>query len=98
MSDQAPLTSEFLSKELASLPGWSGDTSRIARTIEAPSFLTGVDLVHRVGVLAEALNHHPDIDIRWRRITFGLTTHDSGGVTGKDLALARGIDRLVLTI
>ncbi|WP_432168408.1 4a-hydroxytetrahydrobiopterin dehydratase [Streptomyces sp. bgisy031] len=98
MSDQAPLTSEALFRELTSLTGWSGDASRISRTIDAPSFLTGVDLVHRIGVLAEALNHHPDIDIRWRRITFVLTTHDSGGVTGRDLVLARGIDRLVSAI
>jgi 4a-hydroxytetrahydrobiopterin dehydratase len=48
----------------------------------------------RVGFLAEAAGHHPDIDIRWRRVTLALTTHDAGGLTDKDFDLAAAIERV----
>jgi len=56
--------------------------------------LDALRLVNRVGRLAERLQHHPDIQIRWNRVTFSLTTHDAGGITDKDLELAQRIDRL----
>ncbi|WP_406232825.1 4a-hydroxytetrahydrobiopterin dehydratase [Nocardia sp. NBC_01009] len=79
---------------LSDLPDWqrSGDT--ITRTIKAPTFLDGIELVRRVADAAEAADHHPDIDIRWRRVTFALSTHSAGGLTGRDMLLAHQIDRL----
>ncbi|WP_328405743.1 4a-hydroxytetrahydrobiopterin dehydratase [Nocardia sp. NBC_00403] len=79
---------------LSDLPDWqrSGDT--ITRTIQAPTFLDGIELVRRVADAAEAADHHPDIDIRWRRVTFALSTHSAGGLTGRDMLLAHQIDRL----
>ena len=77
---------------LANLPMWSGDADYIERIVTAPDFLTGIEILRRAAVLAEDMNHHPDIDVRWRRVRYGLTTHDAGGVTELDLALARRID------
>ena len=56
--------------------------------------MTGIRLVDEVAVVAEATNHHPDIDIRWRRVRFALTTHDAGGVTALDLEVAARIDAI----
>ena len=63
-----------------------------------PTFPAGILLVDRAAELAEAANHHPDINIRWRRVTFVLTTHDSGGLTNKDLSLAQGIHAAALAL
>ena len=77
---------------LIEMPAWSGDAVRISRTVEAADFLTGVRIVEDVAQVAESMNHHPDIDIRWRTVTFTLSTHSEGGVTAKDVELARSID------
>ena len=74
---------------------WSRDDEAIRRSVEAPSFLDGIELVRRVAALAEERNHHPDIDIRWRTVTFRLSTHSAGGITELDLALADAIDALL---
>jgi 4a-hydroxytetrahydrobiopterin dehydratase len=88
------LSTENLAQALTELPGWSGDTAGIQRAVTAPSFLAGIRLVDAVAEVAEASDHHPDIDIRWRTVTFRLATHSAGGVTELDLALARRIDEL----
>ncbi|RIQ21234.1 4a-hydroxytetrahydrobiopterin dehydratase [Jiangella rhizosphaerae] len=79
---------------LEGLPGWSGDTSAITRGVEAPDFPTGIRIVDDVAEAAEAADHHPDIDIRWRTLTFTLATHSEGGVTQKDVDLAGRIDEI----
>ncbi len=84
-----------LDAALADLPDWHGDPSGIRRDVTAASFPAGIALVDAVAVVAEELDHHPDIDIRWTRVTFGLATHSAGGVTAADLDLARRIDALV---
>ena len=83
---------EEITRALASVPHWRRDGDRIMRAVEAPSFLEGVDLVGAVARAAEAADHHPDIDIRWRTVAFALSTHSAGGLTEKDFALARQID------
>ncbi|MCW2504191.1 MAG: 4a-hydroxytetrahydrobiopterin dehydratase [Actinomycetia bacterium] len=89
-----PLDSATLANRLLQLPDWSGDTSAIRRSVTAPQFLAGIRLVDAVALVAEDLDHHPDIDIRWRTVTFTLSTHSAGGVTDKDLTLAARIDTL----
>ncbi|QLY32759.1 4a-hydroxytetrahydrobiopterin dehydratase [Nocardia huaxiensis] len=89
----ALLSEDDITKALTELPDWTRTGDSIARTVEAPSFLSGIELVRRVAVAAEAANHHPDIDIRWRRVTFTLSTHSAGGLTALDVALAHEIDR-----
>lgn len=80
---------------LADLPAWRRDGNAIVRTVESPSFPEAVALVDRVAEAAEAANHHPDIDIRWRKVTYSLSTHSAGGITASDVELARTIDALV---
>ncbi|MFE3797892.1 4a-hydroxytetrahydrobiopterin dehydratase [Nocardia tengchongensis] len=90
----ALLSDDDIAEALTDLPEWSRTGDSITRTVQAASFLAGIELVRRVAAAAEAANHHPDIDIRWRRVTFTLSTHDAGGLTPLDTALAREIDRL----
>src|SRR5690606_9630273 len=76
---------------LAARPGWTGDGSAIPRPAELPSFPAAIAGVNQVADVAEELNHHPDIDIRWRTVTFRCATHSAGGVTSRDLDLAARI-------
>lgn len=77
---------------LAKLNGWTGDTSEIRRSYSAPDFPSAIRLVDAAAVAAEEMNHHPDIDIRWRTVHFTISTHSAGGVTDLDLELAARID------
>lgn len=79
---------------LRELLNWSGDMNSIRRKVEAPDFMTGIRIVDEVAAAADAADHHPDIDIRWRSLTFTLSTHSAGGVTERDIALARTIDTI----
>ncbi|MEJ3744000.1 4a-hydroxytetrahydrobiopterin dehydratase [Actinomycetes bacterium KLBMP 9797] len=80
---------------LSDLPEWIGDETTIIRTIEFASFPDAIAAVDRVAAVAEELNHHPDIDIRWRTVTFRCSTHSAGKVTERDYELARRIDGIV---
>lgn len=74
------------------LSGWTRDGVTIERTANLPSFPKAIEAVGKVAELAEAADHHPDIDIRWRTVTFRLSTHSAGGLTEKDFSLASQID------
>ena len=90
-----PLLSEpEVGTALASLAGWTRAGAEIEKTFECASFPAAVAFVVRVGFLAESADHHPDLDIRWRRVRVALTTHDAGGLTEKDVELARRIDEV----
>ncbi|HEV7210046.1 MAG TPA: 4a-hydroxytetrahydrobiopterin dehydratase [Mycobacteriales bacterium] len=89
-----PLSAAQLAEALARLADWTGDTSGIRRDVTCPSFPAAIELVGAVAREAELMNHHPDIDIRWRTVGFALSTHDAGGVTELDLTLAARIDAL----
>jgi 4a-hydroxytetrahydrobiopterin dehydratase len=84
-----------LAAGLATVPGWHQNGGVITRTFQFPDFAAAMRFVNQVAGLAEAAGHHPDIDIRWNKVTLALTTHDAGGLTEKDFALAREIDGLV---
>lgn len=79
---------------LAELPGWQRSGESLVRTIESASFPGAVELVQKVAAAAEQANHHPDIDIRWRKVTYTLSTHSAGGITQQDLDLAAKIEAL----
>ncbi len=81
-------------RQLAQLPDWSGDAEHITCAYTFPAFLTGVLAVDEVAAVAEAMDHHPDIDIRWRTVTFTLSTHTAGGVTQLDMELAHRIHEI----
>jgi len=90
-----PLLSEAeVESALAVLPGWLRSGDEIEKTFERSSFADAIAFVVRVGFLAEAADHHPDVDIRWRRVRVALTTHDSGGLTANDTDLAMKIEEL----
>ena len=73
---------------------WTREGSELVKHVRRDAFAGALAYVNEVGALAEAANHHPDIDIRWDTVTLRLTTHSDGGLTEKDLALAEEIDRL----
>ena len=79
-------------------PGWTRSGSVIAREVELASFPQAIEVVDRVAELAEAADHHPDIDIRWRTLTFRLSTHSAGGLTAKDFDLAAQIDSVLASM
>ena len=79
---------------LASVPDWQLSGVTIARTFQFKDFHAAVKFVEAVAGLAEQAWHHPDIDIRWNKVTLTLSTHDAGGLTEKDFALARQFDKL----
>lgn len=85
---------QALGGELSAWQVTGADRDAITREVQAESFLSGITLVQRVAEAAEAMNHHPDIDIRYTTLTFTLSTHSEGGITAKDLELARQIDAL----
>ena len=85
------LTDEEIERQLGDLPDWTRDGDTIRATFEAPAFLTGIALVQEVALLAEAMDHHPDIDVRWRTVSFALSTHSEGGLTQLDVELAHEI-------
>jgi 4a-hydroxytetrahydrobiopterin dehydratase len=74
------------------LPAWKVVDNALVRSVEKPTFMDGIRLVATVAQLAESMNHHPDIDIRYRTITFHVSSHEAGGITDDDLVLARHID------
>jgi 4a-hydroxytetrahydrobiopterin dehydratase len=86
------LTAGEVQTALTELPGWAGDAMTIRKTYSFADFVSAIAFVDRVAVLAERAQHHPDIDIRYSRITLALSTHDEGGVTRKDIDLARQLD------
>ena len=84
-----------LGKALGGLPSWKKDEGALARTVELASFPQAIQVVNRVAEIAESDNHHPDIDIRWRTLTFRCATHSAGGITALDVALAAEIDGVI---
>jgi 4a-hydroxytetrahydrobiopterin dehydratase len=85
------LTDEEIERQLGDLPGWTRDGDTITASFEAPTFLAGIALVQEVAGAAETMDHHPDIDIRWRTVGFALSTHSAGGLTQLDVEMARQI-------
>lgn len=84
---------ERITDALEGLTDWQRDGNAIVRTATLPSFLAVIEAVRAVAEIAEARNHHPDIDIRWRTVTFRCSTHSEGGITDLDIELAGEIDR-----
>ena len=75
-------------------PEWDLVDGQLVKVVKCASFLAALDFVVSVGRLAEEADHHPDIDIRWRTVRLAVVTHDAGGLTELDFALARAVDAL----
>ena len=89
-------TAAQIKTALAGAPAWNRQGTAIARTFQFKDFPAAIKFVDAVAELAEQAWHHPDIDIRWNKVTLSLTTHDAGGLTKKDFVLARKFDELSL--
>ena len=77
----------------AAVPRWQRRGKTIRRELVFPDFVAAMKFVNAVARAAEKAQHHPDIDIRWNRVTLTLSTHDAGGLTANDFALAAILDR-----
>ncbi len=94
------MASELLDDEgvrtgLSSLDdSWAGSTAELRCSIEFADFLTAVEFVRRLAPVCEAIDHHPDLTISWRTVGIVLSTHSAGGVTARDVQLARQLDAI----
>jgi len=95
MSQPSRLSPDQISAALRDLPQWSGDENGIRRSVELPSFRDAVDAIVRIAGVAEEMDHHPDIDLRWRTLHIAVVTHSAGGLTDNDVQLAGRIDQLL---
>lgn len=89
-----PLSDIEIQRALGALPGWSRRGDALTRTYQFAAFPDGIEFLRRVADVAESQAHHPDVDVRYTKLTFSLSTHDAGGITEKDFVLARSVDAL----
>ena len=89
------LTDEQVDAAAKNLDGWERIDGALRRSVKFGAFLDGIDAVRRVAEHAEREDHHPDIDIRWRTVTFALVTHSEGGITDKDVQMAAQINEVL---
>ncbi len=88
------LSEDKIVARLKELKGWSRSGLEIRKVIDCSDFVHAMGLVNSIALLAEKQNHHPDIDIRWNKVTLALSTHSAGGLTENDFKLAKSIDEL----
>ena len=88
------LNTKQIGLHLTTVPDWTNRAQTICRTYKFEGFLMSIAFVHRIAKRAQKMNHHPDIDIRFDQVKLTLTTHDAGGLTEKDFALARQCDEV----
>jgi len=89
----AKLSPQQITEQLQQLAGWEYADNAIRKLYRFKEFMAGIRFIDRIAELAEAADHHPDISVNYTRVTFICTTHDAGGVTAKDFALATQIER-----
>jgi 4a-hydroxytetrahydrobiopterin dehydratase len=80
-------------RALGTLPGWARKGEALNKTYSFAKFADGIRFVDQVAAVADGMNHHPDIDVRYTNITFSLSSHDAGGITQRDLDLAKAIEK-----
>ncbi|HJQ21934.1 MAG TPA: 4a-hydroxytetrahydrobiopterin dehydratase [Gemmatimonadaceae bacterium] len=80
-------------RALGALPGWTRKNDAVVKTYSFARFADGIRFVDSVAAIADDMNHHPDIDVRYTKITFSLSSHDAGGITQRDLDLAQAIEK-----
>ena len=85
-----------IADKLKSLPGWSYADGWIHRTYTTDGWPTTLMLVNAIGFYAEAADHHPDLEVHWGSVSVALSTHSAGGITPKDVALAKLVEQAAL--
>ncbi len=88
------LSAAELETKIKDLPQWKIDDERLVRDCKFADFVAAMAFVNKVAAAAEKAQHHPDIDIRYNHVRLGLVTHDAGGITAKDMEMARSLDRV----
>ena len=88
------LSEEEIAARLGELQGWRREGDTIAKEFKLDDFVGSVDFVNRLAPVAEELNHHPDLQVSWNKVTVSITTHSEGGLTENDFNLAKSIDPL----
>lgn len=92
---QQLLSQDDVDARLAALhAGWTGSTEKLSRSIEFADFPTAVEFINRLAPQCEAMDHHPDLALRWRWVDIVLSTHSAGGVTEMDTNLAGVVDEV----
>lgn len=94
MATMKPMKPAEIDKQLVKLAGWKVVRGKLEKTYKFPDFKSALARVNQVGELAESAEHHPDLLLGWGKMRVQLTTHDAGGITVKDLELARQIEAL----
>ncbi len=89
------LSESEIESSLGQVPDWSEVSGVIQRTFQFDDFVQAMVFVNKVADIAEAQQHHPDIMVRYNKVTLSLSTHDAGGITEKDFTQARDVDALV---
>jgi len=87
------LNPDEITAKLRALPGWEKKSDTIVKQYTFKEFMDGIRFINRIAETAEQMDHHPDMTINYRRITFTLSTHDQGGITEKDFKLADAIEK-----
>jgi 4a-hydroxytetrahydrobiopterin dehydratase len=93
-----PLSEEEVQAALAGLPGWELGDGELVKTFKFPTFMDAIEFINRVAEVAEAANHHPDIENHHNRVRLGLYTWSQGAVTQRDVALAREIESVASVV
>ena len=88
------LSNQEIKSKVNNLRGWALKEGEIKKTFEFGNFLESIEFVNKIAPIAEKQKHHPDIEINYNKVTVSLSTHDEGGVTDKDITLAKTIDVL----
>ena len=99
MARPTPLVESELQQHLIDIPLWRRDGATLVRETAAADFASAMGLINAVALLAEKMDHHPDIHLYgWNKVRFTLSTHDQGGITILDIRLAKQIDQIRLLV
>lgn len=93
---KTPLSDSEIDTRLRDLPGWRVENGALTRDLKTDGWPTTLMVVNAIGFLAEAADHHPDLQVSWGGVRIALSTHTAKGITDKDFALAREMERLAL--
>jgi 4a-hydroxytetrahydrobiopterin dehydratase len=96
MAKESAYTDAQIADQLKGLPGWRYEGGALRRTYKTDGWPTTLMLVNAVGFYAEAADHHPDLEVHWGSVSVALSTHSAGGITPKDVALAKQVEQVAL--
>ncbi len=90
----AVLSDAEIQQRLASVPGWRHEGGMLVRTLDCGDFVGSMARLTQVALIAQAQDHHPDLELSWDKLTIRVATHDQGGITEKDFRLASAVEAL----